>query len=82
MPYGTPYGMPYKMKDLTQVMGIGSYVGEVRPGPDGQPYRWVEGVDGLGNTIGFWKKLVNKGLSLSKFIPGIGPIIDQVKGGG
>ncbi len=75
-----PYGRPYGRMDLTQVIGIGSYVGEVRRGPDGQPYQWVEGVDGLGNTIGFWKKLVSKGLSLTKFIPGIGPIIDQVRG--
>jgi hypothetical protein len=79
-----PYGMPYGMKDLTQVMGIGSYVGEVRRGPDGQPYQWVEGVDGLGNTIGFWKglkKLASKAIPLAtKFIPGIGPIIEQVRG--
>jgi hypothetical protein len=39
-----------------QMMGIGSYVGETRRGPDGQLYEWVEGVDGLGNPIGFWKK--------------------------
>jgi hypothetical protein len=42
--------------DLTQVMGLG-YLGEVRHGPDGQPYQWVEGIDGLGNPIGFWKAL-------------------------
>jgi hypothetical protein len=39
-----------------QMMGIGSYVGEMRQGPDGHLYEWVEGVDGLGNPIGFWKK--------------------------
>src|SRR5262245_4153295 len=83
-----PYGRPHGMMDLTQVMGIGSYVGEVRRGPDGQPYQWVEGVDGLGNTIGFWKKLtsvaksvVSKALPVvTKFIPGIGPVIEQVRG--
>lgn len=48
--------MQYEMRDLSQVMGIGSYVGEMRHGPDGQLYEWVEGVDGLGNPIGFWKK--------------------------
>jgi len=72
------------MTDLTQVMGIGSYVGEVRRGPDGQPYQWVEGVDGLGNTIGFWKSLkslASKAIPLvTKFIPGIGPVIEQVRG--
>src|SRR5215510_7549023 len=82
-----PYGSPYERMDLTQVMGIGNYVGEVRRGPDGQPYQWVEGVDGLGNTIGFWKKitgavkdLVSKAMPLVKFIPGIGPVIEQVRG--
>ncbi|MGH9767641.1 MAG: hypothetical protein ACREAB_09435 [Blastocatellia bacterium] len=79
-----PYGSPYGRMDLTQVMGIGSYVGEVRRGPDGQAYQWVEGVDGLGNTIGFWKglkKLASKAVPLvTKFIPGIGPVIEQVRG--
>jgi hypothetical protein len=39
--------------DVTQMMGIG-YAGEVRQGPDGNLYQWVQGVDGLGNPIGFW----------------------------
>jgi len=47
MPYGT----------IGASLGIGSYVGEIRQGPDGQLYEWVEGVDGLGNPIGFWKGL-------------------------
>ena len=79
-----PYGNPYGSTDLTQVMGIGSYVGEVRRGPDGQPYQWVEGVDGLGNAIGFWKSLkslASKAIPMvTKFIPGIGPVIEQVRG--
>lgn len=79
-----PYGNPYERMDLTQVMGIGSYVGEVRRGPDGQPYQWVEGVDGLGNAIGFWKSLkslASKAIPMvTKFIPGIGPVIEQVRG--
>jgi hypothetical protein len=45
--------MPY----ATDLMGVGSYVGEVEEGPDGQLYEWVEGVDGLGNPLGFWKGL-------------------------
>ncbi|MCI0695250.1 hypothetical protein L0337_24990 [candidate division KSB1 bacterium] len=45
--------MPY----ATEVMGVGSYVGEVEEGPDGQLYEWVEGVDGLGNPLGFWSAL-------------------------
>jgi hypothetical protein len=64
------------------MMGIGNYVGETRRGPDGQLYQWVEGVDGLGNPIGFWKgikKLASKALPNAKMIPGVGPIIGAVK---
>ena len=48
-----------------QMMGIG-YLGEIRRGPDGQAYQWVQGVDGLGNPIGFWKKLKKWGTRLAK----------------
>lgn len=74
--------MRYGPQDVTEMMGIGNYVGEVRRGPNGQVYQWVEGVDGLGNPIGFWKglkSLVSKALPLAKFIPGLGPIIGAVK---
>jgi hypothetical protein len=37
-------------------MGIGAY-GEIVEGIDGQLYQWVQGVDGLGNPVGLWKKL-------------------------
>jgi hypothetical protein len=47
--------------EVTQMMGIGC-PGEVRRGPDGAAYQWVQGVDGLGNPIGIWKKL-RKGLT-------------------
>jgi hypothetical protein len=46
--------------ELTQELGIG-YLGEIRRGLDGGLYQWVQGVDGLGNPVGFWKKL-RKGL--------------------
>lgn len=42
--------------ELTQMMGIGQ-LGEIRRGPDGDMYQWVEGVDGLGNLTGFWSKI-------------------------
>jgi hypothetical protein len=42
--------------DLTEMMGMGS-LGEVRRGPDGDLYQWVEGIDGLGNPVGFWSKI-------------------------
>jgi hypothetical protein len=70
--------MRYGPHDATEMMGIGSYVGEVRRGPDGQVYQWVEGVDGLGNAIGFWSALkkigqqvLSKAGSIAKFIPGV-----------
>ena len=71
--------MRYGPQDTTNMMGIGSSVGEVRRGPDGQLYQWAEGVDGLGNPIGFFKKLVRRALPLAKMIPGVGPIIGAVK---
>src|SRR6478752_3489721 len=66
---------------LTQMMGIG-YLGEVRQGPDGNLYQYVQGMDGLGNPIGgFWSRLkrvarsaVRKAMPLAQrfapFIPG------------
>jgi hypothetical protein len=81
--------MPFAATELTQTMGLGHYVGEVRQGPDGQLYEWVEGVDGLGNPIGFWRglkriakgamravrPLARKALPFTRFIPGAGPAI-------
>jgi len=66
--------------DLTRVMGVG-YLGEVRQGPDGALYQYVQGVDGLGNPFGFWRRLkrwarrvVQKALPIAQqfapFIPG------------
>jgi hypothetical protein len=65
---------------LTQIMGIGQF-GEVRQGPDGRLYQWVQGVDGLGNPIGSWRSwrkrlrgLVKTALpfaqKIAPFIPG------------
>ena len=50
--------MRYLSEDqVTQMMGIG-YLGEVRQGPDGNLYQYVQGVDGLGNPIGgFWSRV-------------------------
>jgi hypothetical protein len=79
----------YAGDDLTQVMGLG-YVGEVRQGPDGNLYEWVQGVDGLGNPVGFWRALrrfvrrkvrpfVQRVLPMAQkyasFIPGVGPAV-------
>jgi hypothetical protein len=73
--------MPFASYETSQVLGIGNYVGEIRQGPDGQLYEWVEGVDGLGNDIGFFKKLVGKvaGKALNLF-PGANLVKGAVKG--
>ena len=72
--------MPFAATELTQVMGLGHYVGEVRQGPGGQLYKWVQGVDGLGNPIGLpkWlnlKRLARAALPYTKFIPGAGTAV-------
>ncbi|MCS6303537.1 MAG: hypothetical protein H8K07_07715 [Nitrospira sp.] len=74
--------MQYLSEDqVNQMMGVG-YLGEVRQGPDGNLYQYVQGVDGLGNPIGgFWSRLkrfargvVRKALPIAQqfapFIPG------------
>ena len=63
--------------DAIRMMGVG-YLGEVRQGPDGALYQYVQGVDGLGNPIGgFWsrlKQLTARALPIAQriapFIPG------------
>jgi len=42
--------------EVIQGLGVGT-LGAIRRGPDGSLYQWVQGVDGLGNPFGFWKKL-------------------------
>lgn len=71
---------------VTQMMGIG-YLGEVRQGPDGNLYQYVQGVDGLGNPIGgiwrrfkrFARKAVRRALpyvqQFAPLIPGVGPAV-------
>jgi len=63
--------------DVTQMMGIGS-VGQVRQGPDGNLYQWVQGVDGLGNPIGFWRALRRIGRRLRRVARRALPIVQQV----
>jgi hypothetical protein len=65
--------------EATQMSGIGE-LGELAQGPDGMLYQWVEGIDGLGNPIGFWRKLrrlgkrlVQKAQQVAPLIPGFGP---------
>ena len=79
--------MRYLSEDqATQMMGIG-YLGEVRQGPDGNLYQYVQGVDGLGNPIGGiwsrvkrWTRRAVQGAaptsnSLRRLIPGVGPAV-------
>ncbi len=57
--------------ELTQVMGIG-YLGEVRQGPDGNLYQWVQGVDGLGNPVGAWWSRIKKfARRYGRYIPAV-----------
>ena len=64
--------------EVAQMMGIG-YVGEVRRGPDGNLYQWVQGVDGLGNPVGSWLRKVGRGLKrLKKVARRVAPIVQQV----
>ena len=51
---------------ISNSLGLGSYDGEVRQGPDGQLYEWVQTVDGLGNLTGFWKSLTNVAKAVAK----------------
>jgi len=60
--------------ELTQVMGIG-YLGQVAQGPDGNLYQWVQGVDGLGNPIGFWRKWRRR---LRRVVQRATPFVQQV----
>jgi hypothetical protein len=54
--------------ELTQMMGVG-YLGEVRQGPDGNLYQWVEAVDGLGNPVGgLWRRLRRIGRGIRRVV--------------
>lgn len=65
--------MNYLDKDeLVELMGLGDFVGEVRPGPDGNLYQWIEDGESLGDLgrrrrrrRGRWRRIgrrVRKGL--------------------
>jgi hypothetical protein len=56
--------------DPTQMLGIG-FVGEVRQGPDGNLYQWTQGIDGLGNPVGFWSKLRRLAKRAANYIPAV-----------
>lgn len=66
--------------DLESELGIGQYVGETRYGPDGQLYEWVEGVDGLGNPIGFWKAVKAAGRAIGKAAGAVGRTVGKAAG--
>ena len=60
--------------------GMGSYVGEIRQGPEGQLYEWIEGVDGLGNPIGFWKAIKAVGSAVGKAAGAVGRTVGKAAG--
>jgi len=63
--------------ELTQVMGIG-YPGEVAQASNGKAYQWVQGIDGLGNPIGFWKPLRRLVKRARPFLRRALPIVQKV----
>ena len=46
----------------------GDYIGELRQDAFGNLYQWEEGMDGLGNPIGFWK-FIRSGIRRVASIP-------------
>jgi hypothetical protein len=64
-------------EDLVQMMGVGT-PGEVRGGPDGNLYQWVQGVDGLGNPAGFWRRLRRFGRKVKRFVKKAIPVVQAV----
>ena len=64
-------------EDLTQVMGIGS-LGEVRQGPDGNLYQWIQGIDGLGNPVGSWRALRRLRRRIRRVVRRVTPLVQQV----
>jgi len=75
--------MRYLGADEAEMSGVG-YLGEVAQGPDGRLYQYVQTIDGLGNPIGFWKRLRRLGQRalrsalpiaqrFAPLVPGVGP---------
>jgi len=73
--------MRYLSEDESMRMSGMGQAGAVVEGSDGMLYEWVEGIDGLGNPVGFWKSLrrwarplVSRALpfaqKIAPFIPG------------
>ncbi len=60
--------------ELRQAMGVG-YAGEMRQGPDGNLYQWVQGVDRLGNSIGQWRWIRRR---LRRFVRRAIPVVQQI----
>lgn len=76
-PGAAPPGTPVEglgADELNQVMGVGSYFGELAEGPDGNLYQWAQSVDGLGNGFGFWKRLRR---GLRRFVRRAMPLAQQ-----
>jgi hypothetical protein len=49
---------------MRYLSGYEATFGEIRQGPDGSMYQFVQGVDGLGNPIGIWRRLRKLGKRL------------------
>jgi hypothetical protein len=79
--YQAPDGSVYQVQGLGQVPAAQSACvpGEVRQGPDGRLYQWVEGYDGLGGPVGFWSLIPALAKTL---LPMASQILPKILGSG
>lgn len=64
--------------DLSECTSCGNDTGEFHETSDGNLYEWIEGVDGLGNPIGFWKKAKKIVGATAKFASRYTPVLSRV----
>lgn len=72
-----------KMAQQTGILGLGEgdYLGELREDGYGNLYQWEEGMDGLGNPVGFWK-YIKSGIRRITSIPEVQQMLpSQVRTG-
>lgn len=63
--------------DLNACTACGNHTGDFQGVPDGNLYEWVEGMDGLGNPIGFWKKAKKIAGATAKLASRYAPVLTQ-----
>jgi hypothetical protein len=77
MPNGAVYQVQGLAEDeAAQLPGTG-YLGELRRGSDGTVYQWVQGIDGLGNPVGFWRALRRIRRGIRRVVRRALPLVQQ-----